>query len=425
MRGSRGFILLVIALFVIMVLAQMKMPKRFVWNTSFEHLDSQPYGCAVFDSLMAASVKAGYKVTDSTLYMLSQARQRERRTFLMVIHRFDDETGTGVRAIQSLLKRGDNVVLACGRVYSDKMLDVLGVSFTYSPRDASWYELSYYYGGDEQLDTITWLAGGGYGRRDYVFPIVWSDCALYSTRPCSNLVIDDYWYADYTEYGQDVKLEAHHDVLALSTNIGKGKLIITSLPHLFSNYGILDHDMHELGLRILSQAGNRPIVRIDESMYVSNDMAEGESQSPLRYLLANPPLRWALYLLLASVVCFFFFTARRRQRVIPVINPPANQSMQMVQHIGSLYYHWHDNADLMQKKYQYFTEQLRRQVMVDIDDDDHLDTEVGTLSQITGIPPDEMQKKVLQLHVALRAEKLSNQQLRYYINLMNDILNKL
>lgn len=425
MRGSRGFILLVIVLFFIMVLAQMKMPKRFVWDTTFEHLDRQPYGCAVFDSLMSASVKAGYKVTDSTFYMLSQTRQREKRTFLMVIPHFEEDRGTELRAILSLLKRGDNVVLACGRVYCEKMLDVLGVSFTYSPRYASWYDLSRYYGKDEQLDTVTWLAGGGYGRRDYVFPIVWSNYALYCTRPCSNLVIDDYWYADYNEFSQGDKLEAFHDVLALSTNIGKGKLIVTSMPHLFSNYGILDHDMRELGLRILSQAGNRPIVRIDDSMHLSNDLEEGKSQSPLRYLLANPPLRWALYIILLTTLCFFIFTARRRQRVIPVINPPANQSMQMVQHIGSLYYHRHDNADLMQKKYQFFTEQLRRQVMVDIDDDDHLDSEVVTLSQLTGAKPDEMRKTIAQLHAALKAEKLSNQQLRYYVNLMNDILNKL
>ena len=429
MKGTRGFIILVVALFVIMVLAQMKMPKRFNWYTSFEHLSSQPYGCAVFDSVMVTAAPAGYKVTDSTLYMLSQERHRQRRTYLLVEEDFDDYGGTEVRAVKALLTRGDNVVLALGNVYSSGFEDILGISFKATPRYADWSSLAKYYTDPVNPDTVTWLKGGGYTRRDYVFPIVWANRMLESTRPCTRLVVNDYWYQEYV-YEEDTGKESspvrhHHDVLALSVNEGKGKLIVTTLPHLFSNYGILDNDMRELGLRILSQSGSRPIVRIDESMYKSEEVEKGESQSPLRYLLANPPLRWALYLLLATVLLFFFFTARRRQRVIPVINPPANQSMEMVQHIGTLYFQRHDNVDLLQKKYQYFTEQLRREVMVDIDDDDHRESELGTLAQITGIKPDELRNQVAQIQAAAQAGQLSDEQLRSLINLMNEILSKL
>lgn len=67
--------------------------------------------------------------------------------------------------------------------------------------------------------------------------------------------------------------------------------------------------------------------------------------SPFRYFLSQPPLRWALYLSMASILLFMIFTARRKQRAIPVIREPENKSLEFVELIGTLYYQKKDHAD--------------------------------------------------------------------------------
>lgn len=61
-------------------------------------------------------------------------------------------------------------------------------------------------------------------------------------------------------------------------------------------------------------------------------------QSPFRYLLAHQPLRWALYLTMITIILFMIFTAKRRQRAIPVIQEPANKSLEFTELIGTLYF---------------------------------------------------------------------------------------
>ncbi|MBR6284523.1 MAG: DUF4350 domain-containing protein [Muribaculaceae bacterium] len=447
MKANKVFLILVVVLFVVMVLAQMQMPKRFKWHTTFEHYDEQPFGCAVFDSVMAASALAGYSVADTSFFGLARARQNALTTYLLLKNEY--YANNDVDDIKRLLNLGHNVVLAVGEIDGNDFEEAFGVGTGFTPRYGItaeyWYEPKKLLG-DGDHDTITWVGGNGYKKRNYIFNVVWANKAVdCKVKGCKKLVVNSYNFDyqkdfesmhDGAEYEPAVVDEAdpkptavqrHHDVLAVCCPVGRGKLIVTTIPHLFTNYGILDPQMRELGMRILSQAGHRPIVRIDNSLRYAGDEGEEKlgSQSPLRYLLDNPPLRWALYLTVMALLLFLFFTARRRQRVIPVVKEPDNQTMLMVNHIGTLYYERHDNADLLKKKYQYFTEQLRREVMVDIDDHDHLDTELETLAQLTATKPEELRDQVTLLHTALQADTLSNDQLKHLIGIMNDLAARL
>ena len=52
MRGSRWFIFFVLAFLLLMFAIEYHLPKKFVWVPTFSHYDEQPFGCAVFDSLL-------------------------------------------------------------------------------------------------------------------------------------------------------------------------------------------------------------------------------------------------------------------------------------------------------------------------------------------------------------------------------------
>jgi hypothetical protein len=62
------------------------------------------------------------------------------------------------------------------------------------------------------------------------------------------------------------------------------------------------------------------------------------SESPLSYILSQPPLAWAWYLLIAMGLIFLVFRAKRRQRIVPVLEPNTNTSLEFLSTIGRLYF---------------------------------------------------------------------------------------
>ncbi len=428
MKNSKTlFIIALVALVVLLVLALMRMPKRFTWHTTFAHNDEQPFGCAVFDSVMSASAPAGYEVSGMSLYQMSDYVAPQCNTYLLV-ENYWGYSDTEAKSILRMLKRGDNVVLAVHSAYSsgnDVMYERLGLAFRYNADEFDGvYSFPRHYA-DSVRDKVTWVGTSRQPRTTYVMHTVWSSCNVICPYAPKNFVNRGYWKDERRQIEYRVLARRGSEIVALSATVGRGRLIVTTMPHLFSNYGVLDTQMRELGMRVLSQAGRHPIVRIDEN-YDKGDVTDGgASRSPLKYLLDNPPLRWALYLTLATVLLFFVFTARRRQRVIPVMSDPEDQSMALVEHIGTLYYERHDNADLLQKKYQYFTERLRREAVVDIDDEEHFDSELATLAQLTGLKSDQLLGDLTQIRAALEAHQLSDPELKLYIGMMNKILEKI
>jgi len=65
----------------------------------------------------------------------------------------------------------------------------------------------------------------------------------------------------------------------------------------------------------------------------------GITQSPLSFVLSQESLRWAWYMLLCLGILYILFYTKRRQRVMPVVNPIKNTSIDFVKTIGAIYYH--------------------------------------------------------------------------------------
>jgi hypothetical protein len=144
-----------------------------------------------------------------------------------------------------------------------------------------------------------------------------------------------------------------------------------------------------------------PVIRMES--YVSGT-AQTES-SQFYVFLQRPPLRWALYLTVLSLLLFCIFTARRRQRVIPVVQKPQNMNLEFVKLIGSLYWQQHDNPGLLAKKLAYATEEIRRQKAQIAPEDDKLLQEIK--------------------EYAYGGYVISDKELKNYINEINRILQSL
>ena len=60
-----------------------------------------------------------------------------------------------------------------------------------------------------------------------------------------------------------------------------------------------------------------------------------------------------------SILLFMIFEAKRKQRIIPVIKPLTNTTLEFVATIGNLYYQRSDHKNIAEKKIQFFFDQIR------------------------------------------------------------------
>ena len=86
---------------------------------------------------------------------------------------------------------------------------------------------------------------------------------------------------------------------------------------------------------------------------------DADQQSIFRYIFTQPALTWAYYLVLIGLLFYALFAGKRTQRVIPVVEPPRNTSLEFAQTVGRLYFQQGDHDNLARKKIQYFLAGLR------------------------------------------------------------------
>jgi len=419
MKASRLFVVVIVALMAVMLLFQINAPTRYRWDDfSQSYKSKQPFGCYVMDSVLRASLPQGYEVLGNGIEKYIDKKYKgSKHTFLFTNNCFNFIYSLDANIFQ-LLREGNNVVIAIDDYvgyYEQEFSEEMGFkcqNHSYIDREQFKNILS-----DAKCDTVHWHAGGRFPAASYLVNTAFGLKYLEMERPFRTLA---------TLSGTSFEYYSYYKIpVAGIRDYGKGKVVVLSMPLLFTNYGILNDTIRPLALRLLSECGDLPVVRYDQTLIDKVADDEQESESPLRYLLANRPLRWALYLALATLVAFVVFTARRRQRIIPVIKPPVNHMMDFVKRIGGIYYKRHDNVDLLNKKYVTFSNDLRAKAMIDIDNNDNIDDELLALSNRTGIPLNELQQQIREVKNAANSSWISDKRLQQLIDLMNDIMHRI
>ena len=85
----------------------------------------------------------------------------------------------------------------------------------------------------------------------------------------------------------------------------------------------------------------------------------------MRYILSQPALKWAWYIFLTGMFLFIIFNAKRKQRIVPIIKPLTNTTIDFTKTIGNLYYQEGDHDTIIDKKIIYFLERIRTEYLID------------------------------------------------------------
>ena len=108
----------------------------------------------------------------------------------------------------------------------------------------------------------------------------------------------------------------------------------------------------------------------NEDVFFDSANKIANAQSPLsdsrfRFIESQPALRWAWYLALLFLAIFILFNIKRKQRIVKVIKPLENTTLDFTKTIGNLFYETKDHQNVVHKKITYFLEYLRTEYFMD------------------------------------------------------------
>ncbi len=180
---------------------------------------------------------------------------------------------------------------------------------------------------------------------------------------------------------------------------GQGYFFIHTNPIVFTNIQMLNKRSVEYASKVFSYLPEGDIYWDEFSKipieYKSVDSNNGGGElnwekGPLYFILSQPALRMAWYLILALVFLFVLFRAKRRQRIIPVLIPNTNTSLEFAETIGRIYYLQNDHKKLASQKMKLFLESIRNRYNISTNTLDEVF--FLKLSQKSQVPQNEIEK---------------------------------
>jgi hypothetical protein len=347
MKGLRLYLIIGGAVFILYLIAQLSQPKQIDWSESLSSADKIPFGTyIVHDRLNDIFPQAKIKDDHEPVYNVITDDSIENSSYIIICQQLK-LTKYDYRKLTQYLSRGNDVLISAE-------------SFDGAIED--------------NLDVRTELAMGFVNRVtkpvSLVSPHLNPTQQYRVDKGCTNTYFTAFDTARAVVVGKDTDNKANF----IRFKFGKGNLYLTSNPRMFSNYSMLTADGAKYAATVLSYVKNTPTVVWDD--YYTQGSSEA---SLMRVFFGNRHLQWAYYVTIFSLLLFVLYEMKRRQRIIPVIAPLRNSTVEFVNVIGQLYYEKRNNADIAHKQVVYILAHLRETYHIKTDkfDEDFVERLIG------------------------------------------------
>ncbi|HRO39747.1 MAG TPA: hypothetical protein PLV70_05640 [Flavobacteriales bacterium] len=382
-----------LAIVLLLVVLETITPKEPNWTPTYTEYRNDPYACSLVRQRLGDLFPQGITTVREPIYATAQRQLSPDSAAPRVNHVFVERwLNLDPLDLQHLLKMveaGDNAFIAA-EGFGSMIEDTLGLSTAYRY---------------EPLDSLS--AQG-------IKEILLGDTAVlhYTVEPVRKAGEFRFGRGDMRNYlskyakdsAQVLAETWRNDPVLLRVPIGKGTLYLCSTPLAFTNYYLLKDDARGFMEKAFGLLPDRPVLW--DEYYKAG---RAGSTSPLRYILAQPALRWAYWTVIALLLLTVLVYARRRQRAIPVVAPPRNSSRDFADTMGRLYYFRGDHADLARKLSAQFREEVRRKLRLPQSEWDN--RTLVEIARRSGIGEEELHHANRLMDFYATAELASEQQL--------------
>ncbi len=331
MRSKAPYLVLAV-LFIGYIMLEVFGPQPENWNPSFEYDKYRPFGSElVYQGLPDLFPGQTIKVVENAPDEVLKEFEKKRANYIIIQEEFKSNQFEA-KSLLDFVNRGNNVFISAS-VFSGSLADSLGIK----NEDEFWALFDAFDASPSKNEFLT--LDSEIDPKNKHFPLL------------DNIV---YNYFQGSVDGKRLGWNKRDRATYIKVDVGDGSFYLHSVPLMFTNYYMVDPINHEYISRALSMLPVRDVIW-DEYF----KPGKVHTDSPVAYLLDNRSLKWAWFLSLGGVLMFMLFESKRKQRIIPVIEPPANTTLEFTKTVGRLYFAHGDHKDIAEKKVKHLLEYIR------------------------------------------------------------------
>ncbi|MEI7487386.1 MAG: DUF4350 domain-containing protein [Chryseobacterium sp.] len=348
----------VIFILVMVILALLEVNKKEVtdWRKNFDTNEKSPFGLFVFDHEAKDLFKNKLKKIDQTPYDYYNSHKKESHNILVVETEIDTESWN---KILDQVSNGSDAMLIVSQIPKEVSDSIGYYDSEISFADENVLKLTDKKYQNDFIKLDKFPSGRGFS---YIKPQV-------------------------EVLGKTVENNNSDQANFIKIKFGKGNIYVHCEPLFMTNYYLLKSGNIKYAQDVFSYLDDK------ETLWFVESNAK-VSRFFMRFILSNPALKYAWWVFLGGLVLFIFFNAKRKQRIVPIIEPLKNTSVDFVKSIGNLYLQEGDFHDMMAKKGQYFLNKVRMDFLIDTQ---NLDGEFAKKLQLKTGKPIEMINEAINL----------------------------
>ena len=175
------------------------------------------------------------------------------------------------------------------------------------------------------------------------------------------------------------------NVVCYSFKWGKGKVLIHSIPLLYTNYNLVTEDGFTNVNNMLSHLNDGPIYwdELSNKPLLNSEFGGGNNtQNPLQFLFSHYTLRWGWYLFLITVLIYLLVRTKREQRIIPILQKNTNTTIAYTKAIGVLYFQKGQHKLIANEMYSLLLADIKNRYNIIISTEEEL---ISSLTAKSGI----------------------------------------
>jgi len=329
MRGAKVYGIIIAVTVIIYILFEWLAPRPVSWDASLKHTDKRPYGTYVLhQSLEDLFPKNTIKTNHDNYYELWDNDTTFNHSLIIIRPNFYSDEYS-LDALLDYINEGNDVFISSFS-FDSYLLDSLGIDVKskYLGKDGDSIHLT--------LNHVSNAKG----------VIKYANITYFPHNSDAHFPLQ--------VFGRSAKAANF-----IQFHIGKGKLYLHSSPIALTNYNILNHNTYEYVETLFSVLPNRDIL-----WDVSLDMIEMKDRNALRYIHSEEHLNKAYYLLVFLLILYIIFKIKREQRPIPIVEPPVNNSLELVDSVSQLYIHNKSHKHMADKMIRHFFDYINTKYFI-------------------------------------------------------------
>ncbi len=340
MKKLKAYIYILAAVLLLYTLINLLAPKNINWIINLKPDNTNPYGTYVLkESLPDLFPNKKISNNEKNFYYLNNNYKEDAPKQTMII--INNRTFVDKYTINQLLLfvENGNTVFYSSHNICDALLDTLNIDESIANLDFGHYKESaqlYIRNKNYKLEDSIHIK---YSYYKYLEDI---DSIPYPHKVLGYISVN---------YGTEVNF--------IKIDIGKGSLYLHTSPLAFTNFNILKNYTKTYTEDVFDFLPDNDILW-DFSM----NKIKKEDSSIFKYLFKYKTVKYAYFLFIILFIIYGINSFIRKQRIIPIVEPPKNSSLELVSSIAELYIHEADHKNLSEKIIRHFSDYISQKYRI-------------------------------------------------------------